>query len=89
MAQSRSEEDKVRTASEEKLQMVEQRLVQLRGEEMQVKLRQQKALHEEHYKKEISDVKLALMNCAEGIRNWICRYAGSKWILVNRGMNVS
>ena len=55
MAQSRSEEDKVRTASEEKLQMVEQRLAQLRGEEMQVKLRQQKALHEEHYKKEISD----------------------------------
>lgn len=35
--------------------MVEQRLVQLRGEEMQMKLRQQKALHEEHYKKEISD----------------------------------
>lgn len=55
MAQSRSEEDKVREASEEKLQTVEQRLAQLRGEEMQMKLRQQKALHEEHYKKEISD----------------------------------
>ena len=55
MAQSRSEEDKVRVASEEKLQTVEQRLAQLRGEEMQMKLRQQKAFHEEHYKKEISD----------------------------------
>ena len=55
MAQSRSEEDKVRAASEEKLQTVEQRLAQLRGEEMQMKLKQQKMLHEEHYKKEISD----------------------------------
>ena len=55
MAQSRAEEDKVRAASEEKLQTVEQRLAQLRGEEMQMKLKQQKMLHEEHYKKEISD----------------------------------
>lgn len=55
MAQSRAEEDKVREASEEKLQTVEQRLAQLRGEEMQMKLKQQKMLHEEHYKKEISD----------------------------------
>ena len=30
-------------------------LAQLRGEEMQMKLKQQKMLHEEHYKKEISD----------------------------------
>ena len=55
MAQSRAEEDKVRAASEEKLQTVEQRLAQLRGEEMQMKLKQQNMLHEEHYKKEISD----------------------------------
>ena len=55
MAQSRAEEDKVREASEEKLQTVEQRLAQLRGEEMQMKLKQQKMLHEEHYKKDISD----------------------------------
>ena len=55
MAQSRAEEDKVRAASEEKLQTVEQRLAQLRSEEMQMKLKQQKMLHEEHYKKEISD----------------------------------
>ena len=55
MAQSRAEEDKVREASEEKLQTVEQRLAQLRGEEMQMKLKQQNMLHEEHYKKEISD----------------------------------
>ena len=65
MAQSRAEEDKVRTASEEKLQTVEQRLAQLRGEEMQMKLKQQKMLHEEHYKKEISD-------CEAGIDE-LCR----------------
>lgn len=65
MAQSRAEEDKVRAASEEKLQTVEQRLAQLRSEEMQMKLKQQKTLHEEHYKKEISD-------CEAGIDE-LCR----------------
>lgn len=51
----RSEEEAVRSAYEERLEAVNGRCVELRDEQLQVKLKLQKTAYEEPYKKEISD----------------------------------
>lgn len=72
----RSEEEAVRSAYDERLEAVNGRLAELRDEQLQVKLKQQKTAYEEPYKKEISD-------CTESIDE-LCKNDKELELLINR-----